>query len=204
MIIYVCCFFILAIDQTQVMKAFFDQIHKVEDEILEEYVKAWQPYEVPKKTIMTNEGDVERYMYFVLEGVQKSYYLNNGKEQIIAFTYFPSFSGIPESFLTQSPSKYFLTTITASKFLRITFEEHQRLLKAYRPIETLFRKATELLLIDMLNRYFEMTVLDMETRFKNFTARSPHLLQMVSQKDLASYLRMDASNFSKLMGKVKI
>ncbi len=204
MIIYVCCFFILAIDQTQVMKAFFDQIHKVEEEILDEYLKAWQPYEVPKKTIMTYEGDVERYMYFVLEGVQKSYYLNNGKEQIIAFTYFPSFSGIPESFLTQSPSKYFLTTITESKFLRISFEEHQRLLKAYRPIETLFRKATELLLIDMLNRYFEMTVLDMETRFKNFTFRSPHLLQMVSQKDLASYLRMDASNFSKLMGKIKI
>ena len=204
MIIYVCCFFILTIDQTQVMKAFFDQIHKVEDEILEEYLKAWQPYEVPKKTIMTYEGDVERYMYFVLEGVQKSYYLNHGKEQIIAFTYFPSFSGIPESFLTQSPSKYFLKTITESKFLRISFEEHQRFLKAYRPIETLFRKATELLLIDMLNRYFEMTVLDMETRFKNFTARSPHLLQMVSQKDLASYLRMDASNFSKLMGKIKI
>ena len=55
------------------MKAFFDQIHKVEDEILDEYLKAWQTYEVPKKTIMTCEGDVERYMYFVLEGVQKSY-----------------------------------------------------------------------------------------------------------------------------------
>ena len=61
------------------MKAFFDQIHKVEDELLDEYLKAWQTYEVPKKTIMTCEGDVERYMYFVLEGVQKSYYLKNGK-----------------------------------------------------------------------------------------------------------------------------
>jgi CRP-like cAMP-binding protein len=196
-------FFNLSLYKTD-MKEFFNQIHEVEPEILDAYLAAWKPYVLPKKTMMTNEGDTERYMYFVLEGIQKSYYLNKGKEQIIAFTYCPSFSGIPESFLTQSPSKYFLTTITDSKFLRISFEDHQRFLEEYRPIETLFRKATEFLLIDMLNRYFEMTVLDMETRFRNFTARSPHLLQMVSQKDLASYLRMDASNFSKLMGKVKI
>jgi hypothetical protein len=64
------------------MKAFFDQIHKVEDEILDEYLKAWQTYEVPKKTIMTCEGDVERYMYFVLEGVQKSYYLEKWEKRL--------------------------------------------------------------------------------------------------------------------------
>ena len=31
-------------------------------------------------------------------------YLNNDKLHVIAFTYSPAFSGIPESFLSQSPS----------------------------------------------------------------------------------------------------
>jgi CRP-like cAMP-binding protein len=153
---------------------------------------------------MTWQGDTERYMYFVLEGIQKSYYAKGNKEHIIAFTYSPSFSGIPESFLNQSPSKYFLTTITDSKFLRISFEQHQELMAKHRSIETLFRKATEFLLIDILNRYYELMAFDIETRFINFTTRSPHLLQMISQKDLASYLRIDPTNFSKLLGKVKI
>ena len=186
------------------MKEFLSKIHAVEDIILEEYLSYWTEYSVPKNTIMTFEGDTERYMYFVLKGIQKSYYLNENKEHIIAFTYSPSFSGIPESFLNQSPSNYFLTTITHSKFLRISFKKHQDLMSKHRSIETLFRKATEFLLIDTLNRYYELMAFDIETRYRNFTTRSPHLLQMVSQKDIASYLRIDPTNFSKLLGTVKI
>ena len=72
-----------------------------------------------------------------------------------------------------------------------------------RSIETLFRKATELLLIDTLNRYYELMAFDIETRFLNFMNRSPHLLNMISQKDLASYLRINQTNFSKLKRNVK-
>ncbi len=186
------------------MKDYLLKIHTVENHIIEDYLSNWSEYTVPKKTIMTSEGDTERYMYFVLEGIQKSYYIHEYKEHIISFTYPPSFSGIPESFLNQSPSKYFLSTITDSKFLRISYEKHQALMTKYRPIETLFRKAAELLLTDILNRYYELMAYDIETRFRNFTTRSPHLLQMVTHKDLASYLRMDASNFSKLLGKIRI
>ncbi|MTI29436.1 Crp/Fnr family transcriptional regulator, partial [Xanthovirga aplysinae] len=169
-----------------------------------DYISYWNEYSLPKNTIMTWEGETQRYMYFVLEGIQKSYYVNNNKEHIIAFTYAPSLSGIPESFLTQTPSKYYLRTITDSKFIRISYEKHQQLMTQHRPIETLFRKGTEMLLNETLTRYFELMALSIEKRFRNFVKRSPHLLNMVSQKDLASYLRIDPSNFSKLMGKVKI
>ena len=188
----------------EVMKEYLSQIHAVEEWILDDYIAHWNECSFPKNTLMTRQGETERYMYIVLEGIQKSYYLNDEKEHIIAFTYGPSISGIPESFLSQSPSDYFLATISDSKFLRISFEKHQELMEKHRSIETLFRKATELLLIGVLKRYYELMAFDIESRFKRFTARSPHLLQMVSQKDLASYLRIDPSNFSKLMGRVKI
>ncbi len=185
------------------MKMFLSKIHKVEDTILDEYISYWSEYMVPKKTVMTIPGRTERYWYFVLEGIQKSYYLNEDKEHIIAFTYPPSFSGIPESFFVQKPSKYYLQTITDSKFLRISFEKHQELMKRHREIETLFRKATEQILIGVLERYYELMAYDIETRFKNFANRSPHLLNLISQKDLASYLRIDATNFSKLINTVR-
>ena len=97
------------------MKEFLDAIYPVPAEILDEYISHWSPYELPRKTIMTAPGETERYMYFVLEGIQKSYYLTDNKQHIIAFAYAPSFSGIPESFFTQTPSRYFLETITASR-----------------------------------------------------------------------------------------
>jgi len=186
------------------MKDYFNQIHTIDEQILDSYLKKWQPYHAPKNTILTWQGDTEKYMYYVLEGVQKSYYVHNGKEYIIAFTYAPSFSGIPESFMTQTPSAYFLTTITESHFLRIPFDVHQQMMTEHRAIETLFRKGTELLFADTMHRYIELMAFDIETRFRNFVTRSPHLLQMVTQKDLASYLRIDPTNFSKLLGKIKI
>lgn len=186
------------------MKEFLLKIHPVNDNVLNEYVSHWKAYSAPKKTILTAPGETERYMYFVIEGIQKSYYLKNDKQHIIAFTYPPSFSGIPESFLTQSPSRYFLETITESTFMQISFEKHKQLMQEYREIETLFRKATESLLIGMVQRHYELMAFDIRQRFKTFAQRSPHLFNMVSHKDIASYLRIDSTNFSKLFNSVKI
>lgn len=186
------------------MKAFLNEIYQVDEKILDSYISLWSEYSVPKKTIMTAPGDTERYWYYVVDGIQKSYYLHQDKQHIIAFTYPPSFTGIPESFFTQSKSKYYLETITESNFLRISFEQHEEFMKENRAIETLFRKLTEHLLVGVLERYFELMALDMESRFTSFMKRSPHLLQLISQKDLASYLRIDSTNFSKLINQVRI
>lgn len=186
------------------MKAFFSAIHPVEEEILDLYIDQWTPYSLPKKTVMTAPGELERYWYFVVEGIQKAYYITEDKQHVMAFTYAPSFTGIPESFFAQKPAAYFLETITDSQFVRISFEKHQQLMQAYRPIETLFRIATESLLIGLLERYYQLMAYDIETRFKAFVKRSPHLLQTISQKDLASYLRMDPTNFSKLINSIRI
>ena len=186
------------------MKAYLSNFHQVDDPVLEAYISHWSAYKLPRKTIMTAPGETERFFYFVIQGIQKSYYLNEDKQHVIAFAYAPSFSGIPESFFTQTPSRYFLETITDSQFLRLSHEKHQQLMKEYRPIETLFRKATEYLLVGVLQRQHELMAFDMETRFRLFVNRSAHLLNMISQKDIASYLRMDSTNFSKLMNSIRI
>jgi len=186
------------------IKAFLQSIHPVEDEILEEYLSHWKPCTVPRKTIITAEGETESHIYFVLEGIQKSYFLGERKMHIIAFAYPPSFSGIPESFFTQQPSRYFLETITDSEFIRLPYATHQELMQQYRPIETLYRKAIELVLTGVIQRQHELMAYSMEQRFRAFVERSAHLLNLIPHKDLASYLRIDPTNFSKLLGSIKI
>jgi len=177
---------------------------EIDDEILALYVSHWKECSFPRKHLLTEEGRTQRDMYFIIEGCQKSYYLNDGKEYIMAFTYPPSFSGIPESFFTQTPSKYFLETITPTRLLKISYDKHIKLLQEHRPIETLFRVATEKILFGLMERHYELMAYSIEERFKNFLTRSPQLLNQIPHKDLASYLRINATNFSKLLGKVKI
>ena len=186
------------------MKKFLSDIYKVNDKILDEYISYWTECSIPKKTIITESGKTERYMYFVEEGIQKSYYLNEGKQHIMFFAYYPSFSGIMESFLTQTPSKYYLETITDSKLLRLSYEKHKQLIQEHRELETLFRKITEQFLLGIIERHHQLMAFNTENRFKHFVKRSPHLLNMIPQKDIASYLRIDPTNFSKLINKIKI
>ncbi|MBO6523866.1 MAG: Crp/Fnr family transcriptional regulator [Balneolaceae bacterium] len=189
---------------TEALKKFLTSSHYIPDDILDEYVSQWSEYSLPKKTVMTAPGQKEEYLYYILEGVQKSYYLHNDKFYVIAFTYAPGFSGIIDSVLTGSPSKYYLETISESRFLRIPVSTHEKLVEKHRSLETMYRKYNERVLVGLLDRYFELMAYDIESRFKSFVKRSPHLLAMVSQKDLASYLRIDATNFSKLINSVRI
>ncbi|GAB5525750.1 MAG: hypothetical protein Roseis2KO_36220 [Roseivirga sp.] len=180
------------------------RFHSVNGPVLKEYTSLWKETEASKKQTLTVPGQVEKHLYFIYEGIQKSYYLHGNKEHIIAFAYPPSFSGIPESFFTQTPSRYYLESITDARLLRISYEQHLQFMTNHREIETLFRKITESFLNGVIQRQHEIMALDMEDRFKVFVKRSPHLLQLLPQKDIASYLRIDPTNFSKLINRIPI
>ena len=186
------------------MKKFLSEIATISDSILDEYISHWKHHTLPRKTIVTESGKTERFIYFVKEGIQKSYYLHEGKQHIMFFAYNPSFSGVMESFLTQTPSRYYLETITESKFLRLSYQKHTELIEKHRELETMFRIVTEQFLLGIIERHHQLMAFNTETRFKNFVQRSPHLLNMIPHKDLASYLRIDPTNFSKLINSIKI
>lgn len=193
--------------ETQIIeefKSFTDVFFPVGMESINSFLQNWNSIEFKRKEIITREGETENYLYYVIKGVQRAYRVNGDKEYVIAFTYPPSFSGIPNSFLSQTPSKYYLETITESKFLRISYEKLNSCLESDWKLERLFRKITEQLLIGVLDRHYELQAHTIEERFKLFTERSPHLLGMVPHKYIASYLNIDPTNFSKLLGRIKI
>ncbi|MFY7839003.1 MAG: Crp/Fnr family transcriptional regulator [Lacibacter sp.] len=191
--------------ETILLQQFVQQIFPLPQEELERFTANWQPLTVKRKTILTAAGETERYLYFVLEGVQRAFYIGDeNKEATIVFTYPPSFSGVADSFLTQTPSLYFLETITASRFLRLPFDEVEAMRKSSPLIQQLLFKATAFALKGALQRHIELQCFSNEEKFKTLLKRSPHILNLVPHKYIASYLGMDATNFSKLLGSVKI
>lgn len=187
----------------QLLQSFLDAIHPLPEVDRERLLAGFQEVSFPRRHLITSEGQTERYLYFVLEGIQRSYYLKDGKEYTIAFTYPPSFSGIPESFLTQRPSRYFLETLTPSRLLRLPFERLEELTRNSHPVERLLRKACEGVLVGLVERHYELLALSIEERFRTFAARSPHLFNLIPHKYLANYLGMDPTNFSKLLNSIR-
>lgn len=190
---------------TDPLHSFIQTLYPLKEEEWAAFRNAWQPFACKRKTLMTSSGDTERYLYFVLEGVQRGYYLDaRGAEATIVFTYPYSFSGVADSFLTQTPSAYHLETLTASSFLRTTYRQVETLMEHYPAIRAMVLKATAFALKGVLERQVEIQCFSAEQKFRQLLRRSPHLLNLIPHKYLASYLGIDATTFSKLLGKVRI
>jgi CRP-like cAMP-binding protein len=191
--------------QLEKLRKFVHAIYPIKENEWAAFASIWQEFSCKRKTMLTSVGNVERHLYFVLEGVQRSFYV--GKENVestIVFTYPYSFSGIADSFLTQTPSTYFFETLTASAFLRTTHQQVEELMKEFPNIQSLILKAASFALKGVLERIVELQCFTAEEKFRQLLKRSPHVLNLIPHKYLASYLAIDASTFSRLLGSVRI
>lgn len=180
-------------------------IHPLSDSDWQAFAAIWQPYEAKRKVILTHEGEVEKYVYFVLSGVQRAYSVReDGRDVTLVFTYPYSFSGVADSFLLQTPSRYFFETLSPSTFLRASFRDLNAVMLKSHAIERVLRLATSQTLSGVLIRQIELQSYTAEERFRTLLKRSGHVLNMIPHKYLASYLGMDATNFSKLLATVKV
>lgn len=178
--------------------------HPMDDAALQALSEPWEEITIRRKQLLTRTGETEKYLYLVLEGIQRAYYEHNGKEATLVFSYAPSFSGVIDSFFTQTPSKYHLETITASKLLRIHHNDMMALIREYRSIETWVRIALTQVLSGTLQRQVEIMSYSAEEKFKTLLHRSPHVLNLIPHKYLASYIGVDPTTFSKLLASVKL
>ncbi|MGZ5285929.1 MAG: Crp/Fnr family transcriptional regulator [Flavisolibacter sp.] len=180
-------------------------LHPLTTQEWEAFEAVWKPYDLKRREMITVAGDREKYLYFVIEGVQRIYFLDDhDREATLVFTYAPSFGGVLDAFLLQQPSKYFYETITASKFLRASSEHIEELMSAWPGISIMIRKGLTHAFAGLLERQAELQCFSSEEKFRRLLKRSPHILNIVPQKYLADYLGIDATNFSKLVNKIRI
>ncbi|WP_046246757.1 Crp/Fnr family transcriptional regulator [Hymenobacter terrenus] len=163
---------------------------------------ASSPKTVRRGEFITRQGQVQRELLLVEEGVQMSYLDHEGTPHVIAFTYPPSLSGIPESFCFQVPSRYHLQALTDSRFRAVPYAALLALMDESQPLERAFRRLTETLLAGIISRHLDLQTLPIAERLRAFAQRSPHLFQLVPHKYLASYLHISPTNFSKLYNSV--
>lgn len=164
----------------------------------------FEPFAAGRKVTLTETGQYEKYLYFVLEGVQRIF-LNreDGREATLIFTYPPSFAGVLDSIMLNTPSRYEFETLSASRFLRAPVSEINFLTTQRPAIAELIRKGLSHALSGLLERLAELQSFSSAEKFRSLLTRSPHILQWVPHKYLANYIGIEPTNFSKLINSVK-
>lgn len=195
---------IQAIEPLEAMRRQLTAVYPLDNEAWDAFSKIWLPVTHKRKSVITAAGEVEKYLYWVTEGVQRGFHLHETKEATIVFTYPNSFSGIIDSFLLQQPSKYYLEALTSSSFLRASWQQVEHCRRSHPAIAELVYRSLCFTTSGILERQIELMVYSAEEKFRILLKRSPHILQIVPHKYLASYLGIDATTFSKLLGSVRI
>jgi CRP-like cAMP-binding protein len=161
----------------------------------------WTEHAFSRGAFVSAVGQVEQRFYIVKSGVQRLSFPHDGQDICVGFAYDGSWSGDYASFVTRKPGQFDVVAITDSVLLGIRHEDLQRLYSELPIMERFGRLIMEELLVGRGTREIEQLSLSAEDRYDRLVARSPHLLQLVPQKDIASYLRMTPETFSRLRRK---
>ena len=187
-------------------------MHKILQERIREYVQPtseewdaflpyWKPFSFAKNTMVTEIGAIEKYFYFINDGLIRGFFVKNGEEFIIGFSYQGDPSGVYDSFHHQKPSQWALETLLPTSGIRITYTELMALFDQYK----VFERWGRMFFTDAsigLGLFIRSLIADTaEEKFQKLMSRSPHVIHLIPQKHLASYLGMTPETFSRMRRK---
>jgi len=183
--------------------AFFPQVN-LSDAESSHFRSLWETKTFKQYEYITEAGGIENYFYFVLEGVQAIYLLNEkGQKVVLGFSYAGSPSGVFDSFISRNPSVTFLEALKPSTLLAISFNRYQELFERYPVFHEWGHEFFKNILLGRLFRESELLTLNSKERYIAFMKRCPDELKIIPQKYLASYLNMKPETFSRLRASVR-
>jgi CRP-like cAMP-binding protein len=151
-----------------------------------------------KRQLLVKAGEVEEYLNFTVKGLTRMYFYKNKTEVITNIAKESEIISSSSSFLSSSPSNYYVETLEPSTFLSISRQQLEQAYKESPSIERLGRLMTTHFVLQKEEWELECMRLDTKERFLRFVGNNPELLLRVPQKYLASYLNMKPETFSRL------
>jgi CRP-like cAMP-binding protein len=170
---------------------------------IQKYISLLSKVKVKKKAFLMQAGDITRYEYFITKGCLKVYTLDeNGAPHISMFAVEDYWTGDMASFMTKTPSRYFIKATEDSELLGISRENFELLFQEIPKFERFYRILYQKSLISYIRRSNHGISLSAEERYIEFKKKYPNIINRITQKDLAAYIGITPEFMSKIITKV--
>jgi len=184
------------------LKQLINYITKFEKSELDTIAVCFQPQSVKRNTLLLHAGEVCREFYFVHKGCIRTYFLDRkGTEKTrLVMTDF-SIGTALTSFISQKPSFEFVEALDDSEILAISHENFYRINQEIDHWKVFYQRILEMA-YSFQNRKIEgLVTLTAKQRYDQLLKESPHLVQRLSNRVLASYLDIEPETLSRLKSK---
>ncbi|WP_170170362.1 Crp/Fnr family transcriptional regulator [Hymenobacter perfusus] len=163
------------------------------------FTACWKPVPALRRTdFLMQAGQVEYTLYFVHKGLLRVYYPTESEEICVGFAYDQTLICSFPSFINQQPSAYAIQALRRTELLGIHRTDFMRFVDENAAFTRFWRTELERNLLGRIEREIDLLLPDPAQRYQRLRTRSPHILQYVPRKYIASYLRMTPETLSRL------
>ena len=168
------------------MRVMFSFTPEEEQKFLE--MLTWRTYK--KRHVLDGQNEILQYMFYINRGAARTFYVEKGTEYNYAFSFEGQFLVRPQSMMRKNKQTMFVQFLEDTEI-------------CYVPISTLgafqshstdkFRQFLNIALIkytEYLEEHLFMLRMDARDRYNWAIERFPHILEVISVSQLASYLNL--------------
>lgn len=168
----------------------------------EQIKKAFKERHLRKRQYLLQEGDVCKYMAFIVKGAGRMYAIKgNSQETIIRLAIESWWLGDYESYNLKTPSLYYIEMTEDSDVLLITYENMQDLIKTIPAVDLMVKEIDRKGTIATQKRIHSSISLDAEERYEQIAKTYPDFIKRFPQSMIASYLGISAETLSRIRKK---
>lgn len=153
---------------------------------------------IERNAFLKVKGSIDTNIYLIEEGSLRIFVLDDYEERIIRFGYKDNIIVSLDSFLTESPSDFYIQAIKKTGVKVIPKKSFMAFINKNEEHLKLWIKILEDLILQQIEREKDILINSPKERFDRVLKRSPKLFQEVPNKHIANYLRMSPETLSRL------
>jgi CRP-like cAMP-binding protein len=180
---------------------FCNQLSPLTEEATTDLLQILKTKTVQKGDYLLKGGQVCKYLYYIDQGLAKTFFYKDDKEFIMRF--FPEnlMFTVLDSYLTQTPTHFMIITLEPTTITYVRHDDMEALCKKHYCIEHFMRRLVSIASLNMMSRISEMLEENATERYNNFVEKNNSLLQRISLGDLASYIGITQVSLSRIRTK---
>ncbi|MFA7274227.1 MAG: cyclic nucleotide-binding domain-containing protein [Crocinitomicaceae bacterium] len=184
------------------IRQYLDQYVKLTDEEWEIFSSKLIKEKLPKKSLLLLKGEVESHLSFVNKGIVRYYIDKKESQYTFGFAFEQEFASAYDSFLTQTPSRYYVEALTEVELYRITFEDLQNAYAMTENGNAIGRALAEELYLYKFSREMSNQHESATDRYEQLITKQPYFLKQIPLQYIASYIGVTPQTLSKIRKRI--
>lgn len=154
---------------------------------------------IDKNQIITDFYDIEKFCYFLVDGIaQIGTETASSETKIIDFLFPGRFFNVYISFITQQPSMAQIKTITSCKVEYFNYSDLQKVYETSLLVNQIGRTFTEQSFIMKYQREVDFLTKSAQERYLELLSRHPDIIHQIPIKSIALYLGIHPESLSRI------